>query len=215
MSKKILILEDNKDLAETISDILELEDYEVEIANDGYKAAELTYKNKYDLYILDINVPQMNGLELLKGLRNISDKTPTIIISALIDIKTIKESLNIGINNYLKKPFQVEELLLYVELILNEKDNDTNLIKYKDLEYNKQTKLLRKKNKIINLGKVQLKIFDILINNIGILIQKEELLECLDKYSEFALRTAINKLKNNIEIDIINVRGIGYLIDKS
>jgi DNA-binding response OmpR family regulator len=211
--KKILLLEDDIDLSETIGDILIKDGYEVTIVNNGYDAADETFDNKYDLYIFDINVPDMNGLQLLESLRKVSDNTPTIIISALIDIDTIKSAFDIGADNYIKKPFFPEELLIYINLKLKPKKRET--LKYNDLEYDINSKLLRRNGEIIHLGKVQLNIFDLLINNIGVLIEKEELLNCLDKYSEFALRTSINKLKKNTGINIKNIRGIGYIIDKS
>ena len=211
--KKILLLEDDIDLSEIISEFIEEEGYEVTVVNSGYDAADETFNKGYDLYIFDINVPDMNGLELLESLRNVSDKTPTIIISALVDFKTIQKAFDVGADNYIKKPFFPEELLIYINLKL--KDNKRNTLVYNDLVYDTRTKLLRKNGEIVHLGKVQLNIFDLLISNIGILIEKDELLNCLDKYSEFALRTAINKLKNNTGLDIKNVRGLGYIVDKS
>ena len=211
--KKILLLEDDIDLSEIISEFIEEEGDEVTVVNSGYDAADETFNKGYDLYIFDINVPDMNGLELLESLRNVSDKTPTIIISALVDFKTIQKAFDVGADNYIKKPFFPEELLIYINLKL--KDNKRNTLVYNDLVYDTRTKLLRKNGEIVHLGKVQLNIFNLLISNIGILIEKEELLNCLDKYSEFALRTAINKLKNNTGVNIKNVRGLGYIIDKS
>ena len=211
--KKILLLEDDIDLSEIISEFIEEEGYEVTVVNSGYDAADETFNKGYDLYVFDINVPDMNGLELLESLRNVSDKTPTIIISALVDFKTIQKAFDVGADNYIKKPFFPEELLIYINLKL--KDNKRNTLVYNDLVYDTTTKLLRKNGEIVHLGKVQLNIFDLLISNIGILIEKDELLNCLDKYSEFALRTAINKLKNNTGLDIKNVRGLGYIVDKS
>ena len=89
MKKRILLLEDDLILAQTLVELLESEGYSVTLAKDGDKAADYSYEGRFDLYIFDINVPDINGVELLRSLREADDKTPTIFISALIDLDSI------------------------------------------------------------------------------------------------------------------------------
>jgi len=115
MSSSILLMEDDRLLGETISELLTDDGYEVEWVKDGHSAAESTYDNSYSLYIFDINVPEINGFELLEDLRSASDNTPTIFISALVDLNSITKGFELGADDYIKKPFFPEELLIRVK----------------------------------------------------------------------------------------------------
>ncbi|MFT5659435.1 MAG: two-component system response regulator QseB [Sulfurimonas sp.] len=207
---RILLLEDDTILAATIKELLEYDDYQVLHAKDGKEAAELSYEKKFDLYIFDINVPDINGLELLESLRMANDSTPAIFISALIDLESITKAFSIGADDYIKKPFFPQELLIRVNAKLITKN--TNII-YKDLEYNNSTKILKRNGNIIGFGEVQEKLFHTFINNIGQILDKEILLECLEKPSHIALRTAITKLKQTTGLNIKNIRSIGYTLE--
>ena len=210
MNKKILLLEDDTLLAETLHELLESEGYDVTLVSSGNEAADRTYETAFDLYIFDINVPDINGLELLEGLRDADDKTPTIFISALVDLNSISKAFKIGADDYLKKPFFPEELLIRVNAkLLSESSN----IIYNNLEYDSHTKTLKKDSKVVPLGEVQERLFDLFVHNIGKVLDKEILMECLEKPSPTALRVAITKLKQNTGLDIKNLRGIGYVIE--
>ncbi len=210
MKKKILLLEDDNLLAQTLKELLELEGYTVTLTSSGNEAIDASYDDIFDLYVFDINVPDINGLELLKSLRDADDLTPTIFISALVDLNSISKAFEIGAQDYIKKPFFPEELLIRV----NAKLTTTNLnIEYKTIEYNPQTKLLKKDGFALSLGEIQERLFDIFIQNIGEVLDKEILLDCLDKPSPTGLRVAITKLKQNTGLEIRNLRGIGYILE--
>jgi DNA-binding response OmpR family regulator len=213
LNSKILLLEDDRVLSATIVEILQDAGYSVDLANDGEEAAELCYDNNYELYIFDINVPEINGIELLKDLRYSGDDTPTIYITALVDLDSITKAFEAGAEDYLKKPFFPQELLLRVDSKL--KGNKQNIIVYKMIEYYPSTKEVYKDGKIISLGSVQIRLFDSLMQNIGKLTLKETLLDLLEQPSNTALRVAMAKLKQKLEIDITNVRGLGYILEKT
>jgi len=210
MSKKILLLEDDTLLAQTLQELLASEGYIVTLVTSGNSAIDETYENSFDLYVFDINVPDISGLELLKSLRDADDKTQTIFISALVDIKSIAKAFEIGAEDYIKKPFFPEELLIRVNAKLSSKNS--NII-YNSLEYNPQSKLLKKDNHVLALGETQEKLFDIFIQNIGQVLDKDILMECLQKPSSTSLRVAITKLKQTTGLDIKNLRGIGYILE--
>lgn len=212
MKKNILLLEDDKELAATLHELLQESGYKVELVHNGNDAIDASYDNKYDLYIFDINVPDMNGLELLESLRNADDKTPTIFISALIDLNSISKAFSIGADDYLKKPFFPEELLIRVNAKLSQKKKE---IEYNNLKFSPETKTLSIDGKIVQLGEVQEKLCELFMQNVGNVIDKTILLDQLTQPSDTALRVAVNKLKQTTHLPIKNIRGIGYVLEKS
>jgi len=213
MQKKILLLEDDYELAETIGELLEEDDYNVTLVHTGNEAIDKTYDNSYDLYVFDINVPDMNGLELLKSLRIAEDTTPAIFISALVDLNTMAEAFHIGAEDYIKKPFFPEELLIRVNAKLHTPQEKT--IVYKNLCYYPLKQELYKDEQHLSLGEVQACLCDLFFHNIGNILDKTVLMECLLHPSDTALRVAMNKLKQTTSLDIKNVRGVGYILEKS
>ena len=212
MHKKILLLEDDNLLSESLVELIQDNSYYVDLSRNGEVAAELSYYNKYDLYVFDINVPEINGLELLEGLRGANDKTPTIFISALVDLNSISKGFEVGADDYIKKPFYPEELLIRVNAKLG--STKSNFI-YNDLEYDESSNILKKDGKILALGEVQERLFKLFIENIGGVLDKDILLSCLDHPSPTALRVAITKLKQTTGLNIQNLRGIGYALESS
>lgn len=211
MQKKILLLEDDIELAETIQELLQDNAHEVDMVHTGTKTIDMSYQNDYDLYIFDINVPDMNGLDILESLRDADDKTPAIIISALVDLNSISKAFEVGAYDYVKKPFYPQELLIRVNAKFVESNSD---IEFKHLIYNPLKKELYIENKIVALGEVQGCLCDLFMHNIGNIIDKSILMDCLLNESDAALRVALNKFKNTIKLPIKNIRGIGYILEK-
>ncbi len=212
MKNNILLLEDDYELAQTLKELLEEADYAVDMVHTGNDAIDASYDNKYDLYVFDINVPDISGIELLESLRQADDVTPTIFISALVDINTIAKGFEVGADDYLKKPFFPEELLIRVKAKLTRVSKD---ILYKNLRYVPAKKELYIDDKLIPLGEVQECLCDIFMQNIGNVLDKSILMDCLVNPSDTALRVALNKLKHSTNLPIKNVRGVGYILEKS
>ncbi len=208
---KILLLEDDSILSSTLIKLLSLEYYDVTLAENGNEVLELTYENKYDLYLFDINVPYINGTDLLKELRDSGDNTPAFFISALIDIKSISTGFDVGCDDYIKKPFDFDELLIRIKSVL--KRLYGNLV-YKNIKYDIKTKELTKDNKIIDMGYVENSIFELFIKNIGKTINKDEILDLMEHPTLSALRVHISRIKKELDIEIVNIRGIGYRLEK-
>jgi DNA-binding response OmpR family regulator len=212
MQKKILLLEDDYELAETLKELLEANSYSVDMVHTGNDAIDASYDNSYDLYVFDINVPDLSGIELLESLREADDKTPTIFISALVDLNTIAKGFEVGADDYIKKPFFPEELLIRVKAKLSHVSRD---IEYKNLRYSPQNRELYIDGKIVSLGEVQECLCDIFMQNIGNVLDKSILMDCLTQPSDSALRVALNKFKHITNLPIKNVRGVGYILEKS
>ena len=206
---KILLLEDDYALAHTLKEILEIEGFDVDIAQNANEAYEKTYNKKYDLYIFDINLPDENGIEVLKSLKNADDDTPTVFITALTDLNTMAKAFEAGSDDYIKKPFEPEELIIRIKAKIQK---NGNLIKFNGFEYNPNEKTLTKNGKIIPISQTLKEILHELIVNKNKIVSKERLLDITDS-TDASLRVNINKLKNKLGIDIKNIRGEGYLIE--
>ncbi len=207
----ILLLEDDQILAQSLQELLEDEGYSVDVVYDGEEALEYSYKKEYKLYIFDVNVPEIDGFELLKSLRDADDTTPAIFMTALIDIKSMEEGFNSGADDYIKKPFDPDELIIRVKAKVAQKSAK---ICFLNLDYDPASKELYQDGKLANLSETQLLIFDLLIQNINHVIDKEQLLDLLNIASDASLRVHVNKLKSRLGIEIRNVRGVGYMIEK-
>jgi len=206
---RLLLLEDDPNLAKTLKKYLERNGYAVDWAKDGEEALDLSYTNGYDLYLFDINVPLINGIDLLSDLRNAEDMTPTIIISALVDVASVTKGFIAGADDYLKKPFDPDELLVRIQA------KTTGLrktLKFKAFEVDLQNDTIYKEGEELHLGTVQKGILLALIKNHPNPVTKDELLLLHENPSDVALRVNITKLKKNLDLTIENVRGVGYKI---
>jgi len=208
---KVLLLEDDFMLAESMKMLLESENIEVDIVNTPEEAYEKVFNNnKYDLYVFDINLQtDESGIDVLKALRRADDTTPTIFITALTDLETMKKAFNAGADDFIKKPFEIEEVLIRIK----SKYDNNNIIKIKDIEYDPVADQIYKNNKAIFLSPVLKNIFKELIKHSPKPVSKYILMEYMEKESENALRVNISKLKSKLGIDIKNVRNEGYVIE--
>lgn len=205
---RLLLLEDDQILSETLQLFLTREGYGVDTALTMEEAEELSFEKEYDAYLFDINLPEGSGLELLKNLRHAEDDTPTIFITALTDMHSISEGFKLGAIDYIKKPFDPQELLIRLQAKFKNR-----LLSHGSIQYDPKTQLLRKDGKIIDMGNVQHKIFVKLLENKGYVVTREELYDCLEHTSGTALRVAVTKIKQRLGIEIKNIRGKGYLIE--
>lgn len=207
---KILLLEDDLLLGETLEEMLNDAHYDVHWVKDGEEAAEATFDTSYDLYILDINVPKINGLKLLEELREAGDDTRVIFISALSDIASISKGFHLGAEDYLKKPFFPEELLVRIDAKFTKSQK---IIQHGEITFNPQNNEVHKEGQLITLGDVQLPMLRLFIQNIGKTLLKEDLFDLMEHPSDSALRVAINKLKNTTNWEIQNIRSVGYRLE--
>ena len=205
---KLLLLEDDQILSETLQHFLSREGYDVDVALSEEEAEELTFAGSYDLYLFDINLPEGNGLEFLKALRYAEDETPTIFITALTDMNSMAQGFELNAIDYIKKPFDPEELLIR----LKAKFKDDTLY-YGSIAYDPKSNVLRKEGKIIHIGNVPCQVFVKLLMNMGSVVTQDILFECLEQPSGNALRVALTKIKQKLDIEITNIRGQGYMLE--
>jgi DNA-binding response OmpR family regulator len=206
----ILLLEDDRILCESLKEFLELEGYDVDVAHRGPEVFDLTFKKKYDLYILDVNVPEVNGFDVLASLKEAGDETPAIYITALTDINSISKGFEIGAEDYVKKPFDPEELVIRIK---SKYQQNNTLLYHKDISYDPTTKIVQKDGQTIGLGEVQQNIFHELMIHKNKVVDSYILMDFLEQPNANALRVNLAKLKNKLGIEITNIRGQGYMIE--
>ena len=217
---KILVLEDDELFASTLEDFLTDENFIVDVANDGEDCLSFNYEKNYDLYIFDINVPKINGLELLEQLRKSSDNTPTIFLTSYKDKDTLHDAFLKGCDDYLKKPVDLDELLFRIKALLkrNKKQFDkVNLTN--NIIFNPQTKRIYENNIDLNLPVKVLELMELFIENRGEIVTKEMIISKLwatnEEYSEGSIRVYINQIKKLFENKdvILHIKGVGYIIE--
>jgi len=207
---QILLLEDDKILCASLKEYLESEGYSVDTAHRGTEVFDLTFSKRYDLYILDVNVPGTDGFDVLSALKEAGDETPAIYITALTDINSISKGFRIGAEDYIKKPFDPEELVIRIKSKYEKPDR---MIRIQGLVYDPLNKTVRKEGEIITLGEVQANLFHELVMRSNTVVDSYTLMDFLEQPNANALRVNLAKLKSKLNIEIKNVRGQGYMIE--
>ena len=216
---KILLLEDEVMLNESIVEFLETEGHTVETYFDGLKAYEALRHNSYDLLILDINVPGMDGLTFLEKIHALKIHVPAIYISALVDIEDISRAYKLGCYDYLKKPFHLKELALRLDrVVISNEVPRVHLRLSKNYSYDQEHNTLLFNGYPQILTKRQSQIVDLLARNRGRIVDFEQFrIYVWDEQivDNATIRAEVSRLKKSMQEDvIINVRGMGYMIDK-
>jgi len=209
MAVKILLLEDDPNLAKSLVKYLQKHGYVVDWAKQGEEAIDLSFDNHYDLYLFDVNVPLVSGVDVLSGLRQADDTTPAIIISAQIDIDSMAKGFRAGADDYVKKPFDPAELLLRIEAKTLLKQKRTSVHGY---SLDPQTGEIYHDDTLCSMGRVQKSILAALLQAYPNPAGKEMLMEMLETQNDGALRVNIVKLKKETGLQIEAVRGVGYKI---
>ncbi|BAF69641.1 response regulator transcription factor [Nitratiruptor sp. SB155-2] len=213
---KILLMEDEIILCDSIERYLEKIGHQVTTAYDGEQAFELIQQSSFDLLILDINVPNIDGFTLMELLKEHKRYTPVIFISSLTDIEDITKGFELGCKDYIKKPFHLKELELRIEkLAIQDK---SHVVLSKSYSYSFEQKTLYFNNTPVTLTKRQQQIIELLAKNRGIVVDYDMFREYV--YTEEfvdnpTIRAEISRLKKLLCEDFIqNIRGVGYKIDK-
>jgi DNA-binding response OmpR family regulator len=210
----ILLLEDDILFAETLVDFLEDNECKVSHCANGEEALEMTYKNRFDLYLLDINVPLVNGLTLLNELRSANDSTPAIFLTSYADKDTLAKAFEKGADDYLKKPFDMDELLFRINALMRRSKGKSKLC-IKELCLDDRHKSVTYRDKEIRLAVKEYQLLKLLMSNKNEVVTKEMILEALwnssESVSNGAIRVYINRLKQELDnFNIENIRGVGY-----
>lgn len=217
---KILLLEDELMLQSSIVEYLETLGHKCFAFSDGKIVEDNLITESYDLLIFDINVPSLNGLDLLKNIKAKDCHTPVIFITALVDIESITQAFDLGASDYIKKPFHLKELALRVQKISKDIDDNKreHIILSQNYSYSKKENKLFFNKDIQILTKKQSDIIKCLCKNIDSVIDFDILREYVwngDLVSDATIRTEISRLRKILKEDFIqNHKGLGYKIDR-
>ena len=213
MPIKILLLEDDKLFNETLQDFLEEEGFELDHALDPYSALELTYKNIYDLYLFDVNLPYESGFDMLSKLRQSGDTTPTIFLTSREDKASLKEGYEIGADDYMKKPIDLDELLLRIGALMRRQVRNEKLT-IGEYSLDMLSKTLYRNDEAMEVTKKAIELLVLLLQSNGEVVSSDEIKNRLwaagKNASDGSLRVYITQLKKYFSDNIVNVRGIGY-----
>ena len=214
MSIRVLLLEDDALLGETLEDLLEEESYEVVHFLNGQEALDATFDTKFDIYLLDINVPLLDGVSLLKELRGADDTTPAIFLTSHKDKSMIEQGFLSGADDYIKKPFDNDELLWRMKAVLSRSTQEAQELAG-ILSHDKTHRTILYKNEVLELSQKEYALAVLLMQHLGETVPKELIFDTLWSASEGgsdgAIRVYINRLKSLLpEMKIENIRGVGY-----
>ena len=218
MKSKILLLEDDLTLSETVCEFLEDAGYEVVTAYDGEEASEIIYEQNFDIFLLDVNVPLLNGFELLKQKRQDGVKTPAIYITSLDSMDSLELGYESGCDDYIRKPFSLKELSLRIESILKRNffhENSSKLKIDENIEYDTESNMLYISHKEIHLSTKESLLLKLFLQHNDEAVSHEMIYDALWSYeetpSESSLRTYIKNLRKLIGKEkIVSIKKLGY-----
>ena len=218
---KILIVEDDVNISEFLRQGLTEENYTVDCCFDGEDAFYLITTNKYDLIILDVMIPYIDGISLCEDLREINHTTPIIILSAKSSIEDKILGLNSGANDYISKPFSFDELLARIKVQLRTEDTKSNIFKIDNLTIDTNKKLVNRNNNEIKLSSKEYMLLEYLVRNKDKFVCEDEINNVLwnmeEQTASNIIRVYIYRLRKKIDNTndtklIHTVRGLGYKI---
>lgn len=215
---KILLLEDDSNLNETICEFLEECGHEMIACYDGYEAQEKLYESKYDLLLLDVNTPYINGFDVLKEARKEGVLAPAIFITSLASVDDLEKGFEAGCDDYIRKPFVLKELLIRVDTLLKRSffHEDKAFITISDtIAYDIQNNSLIIEEESISLGKKESLLLKLFVKTEGEVLAHERIYKHLWDFdedpSDTALRTYIKNLRKIIGKErIVSIKKQGY-----
>lgn len=216
---QILLVEDDETLSELISEYLSEQGYDVTVRADAKAALDTAYERNFDILILDVKLPKGDGFSLLRELRRLGDDTPAIFTTSLNALQDLEIGYKSGCDDYLKKPYELKELLLRIQILIKRKFSHVNdeFIELNDeYKFYPSSKTLRQNGQIVNLSNKESELLALFLENKNALLSKETIFDKIWNYdeepSELSLRVYVKNLRRILGKDaIINRRGDGYI----
>ncbi len=223
--EKILVIEDEKKISRFLELELKYEGYEVIQAYDGRSGLEMALNDAPDLIILDLMLPIMSGIEVCRRLRGVNKKIPIIMLTAKDDVTDKVMGLDMGADDYMTKPFVIEELLARIRVAIKRNtthsEEKNQMLNYKGLVVDHMKHQVCYKNEVVELTKKEYELLHYLLENKNIALNRDRILEKVWGYDYYGdtnvidvyIRYLRSKIDQKYGIDMIKtVRGIGYII---
>ena len=217
-NKKVLCLEDEEAILKNICASLELFFAEVNGVTDGCEALELALSDAYDVLVLDISVPNIDGLEIAKKVRTINQKIPIVILSSHVEQEYLWRAVELKITRYLAKPYDKKSFIKALEDVALELVGRKPTLRLNDeLEYDFGKKVLYINGEISHLSKSESRLLEYFLNNKNQTITYEQIFDYIWEYeqpSKEAIKTIVKELRRKLGKDVIkNLYGVGYLCE--
>lgn len=225
MSERILLVEDERDLAMIVSDTLRDLGYGVVVAHDGAAGLEMFGEGSFDIVVADIMMPRLDGFEMARRIRRISPSVPLLFLTARSGIDDIETGFEIGANDYLKKPFELRELVIRIKALLRRREGGAGAVGEEVYEigsyrFDRVAQTLTAGSKSRELSHIEAILLGVLASKIGKTVTASELMTAVwqrdDIYNRNSLHGFIHKLRRALggdpRIAIINQRGVGYML---
>ncbi|MCP1452387.1 response regulator transcription factor [Priestia megaterium] len=223
--QKVLIIEDEEGLVEFLELELKYEGYSVDIAYDGRTGLDKATKHDYDIILLDLMMPGLNGIEVCRRLRTTKD-TPVIMLTAKDSVMDRVMGLDNGADDYLSKPFAIEELFARMRVIFRRQENNKIvdqklLLTFKDIELDLESRTVIKEKKLIELTNKEFELLAIFMRNINKVLTRDILLEQVWGYDSVVETNVVDVyvryLRNKLNVEdkelyIQTIRGVGYVM---
>lgn len=222
---RILVAEDERDLNRVIVKRLDKEGYQVDFCYDGEEALNYIHAGEFDAVIMDVMMPKLSGIDVLKSMRQENDSTPVLILTAMDSIEDRVRGLDAGAQDYLIKPFAFEELLARIRVILRTAaGNTTNIFTCEDLTLDTKSKTVTRAGKVITLSVKEFDILEYLIRNKGTVLSREKIENHVWNFDycggtnvvDVYIRYIRKKIDEAHSVKLIHtVRGAGYILRKN
>jgi two-component system response regulator MprA len=221
----VLVVDDDPQLREALTRALELDDYRVTTASNGAKALEAVSRQRPDVMVLDVMMPYVGGLDVCRTLRSKNDKLPIIVLTARDEIGDRVAGLDAGADDYLTKPFALEELRARLRALLRrtaaDEDDDAAVLTYADLELDPGAHTARRGDRPIDLTRTEFALLELLLRNAGRPLPRETIMDRVwgweSEPTSNSLEVFVGYLRRKTEADgeprlIHTVRGVGYVL---
>ena len=221
MKNKIILVEVESDLRLIISDVLRDEGYEVSNASNGLEGLTKVKEENPDIVVADVMMPQMDGFTLAKEIRKFNSHVPILFLTAKSSIEDIEEGFETGANDYIKKPFELRELIIRIKALLRKDIRpviEEHIYEIGNYKFNPTSQILKFENSEYNLSNFESKILEKLVTNIGKTVYSTEMMLGIWQNDDISNRNSLHGyihkirrlLSKDPKVNIINQRGFGY-----
>lgn len=175
MSLTVLLVEDDLDLAQTVIDYLELEDITCDHASNGVTGLQLLSQHHYDVLLLDLNLPRMDGISVCEHLREQGDDLPVLMLTARDQLESKIEGFKAGTDDYLVKPFELDELIVRIQALAKRRSGQAQKLNFADLEMNLKARTVSRQGQLLKLSPTSWKLLEQLLRDAPAVVSKEKL----------------------------------------
>lgn len=215
---RILVVEDDLNIAKMISTTLSIGGYESVVCEDGALAVRRIQEERFDLVLLDVMLPGLDGFAVMERIQN--REVPVIFLTAMQDVADKVKGLRLGAEDYMVKPFEVVELLARIEVVLRRANRERNQLFYRDITVNVQEHSVKMGQQLVNLTPKEFDLLVFFLQNLDIALTRERLLSAVWGY-EFARETRtvdihVRQLRKklNLEQNLVTIPKLGYRLEK-